>query len=221
MSNKEMVRNFLYYCMPINNWKSVTDEILGYNPGIFNGRKLVTICMENEWVEACDYFMDRDFDILTVEHDPKCATDSNGLIDSIHHMSEEQGITFRAHTKGVSSTAASNIKLRSRWRKVMFDQCLLDINKIENIMKTKKFCGTLMIEHDRGLTDLSKTGVINWVTWQKWMYAGSCYWFDHQYVANHPKLDSLPKHTHTCEYLPCLLCDRKDAGEVGPKWPTI
>jgi len=216
MPNKEVVKNFLYYCMPINNWREVTDEILGYNPGIFNGRKLVTICTENEWIEATDYFLQKDFDILTVDHDPKQATDSNGLVDSLKEMNHENGITFRAHTKGVSKKLTDTAN--ARWRKAMFELCLTKIDQVEQIMQTKKFCGSLMIEHDGGLTDLYKTGVINWVAWQKWMYAGSCYWFDNQYVTNHDKLDSLPKHTHTSEYLPCLLCDRKYAGEIGPKW---
>jgi hypothetical protein len=182
-----MIRNLLYNCCPLSAtrevWQDNVRRLCKY-PEAFNGKRVVIVRTgegmdDPETVEpAFDALGDVEF--LRLPNHPTLH-EVSGFIETLeeHFFSlDADEITFYAHTKGVGRVArfpATKVSVM-QWRNRMYHECLSDLGRIEEAMKTHAACGCFL--HPEYVEEK--------LLWTRWMFSGTFFWFRHDRVFGNP-----------------------------------
>ena len=200
-----MVRNLLYNCCPVaasKEWRLNVAKLNQY-AGTFNGRRLVILRVgpgmaPPEEVQAAFTF---EAEFIELPNNP-AEGERSGLLDVLGKLESLRAdeITFYAHTKGVSYTPARFPFMQPSldyelypiraWRNIMYEQCLQDPQRIDDVMADHATCGCFRRKFS--LT--------------QWAFYGTFYWLRHDRLFSQDWRGKLPSRHHgTTETYPDAL----------------
>lgn len=196
-----MRRSMIYHCYPVKDmdWKANCMAVFNYRH-LFDGRIYVTASYGRRCAgvkEVTDFF--QQFGPLTLKFVPN--NPSKGLNisfrDQVHAMLKEDGIIFKAHTKGISHGPRDDSKY---WRESMAELCLGDIEKVEAAFAAGfKTYGPYRTDTRDGQRVVNHTEK----RWPGWHYPGAFFWYQSKDVP--ASFFDSPMHHYENEEFPCII----------------
>jgi len=165
--------------------------------GAFTGRKLVILRTGDRIVEAEQVKKAFSFDVEFIElPNSPSLQEVSGFIEVLSKL-ENTNVgekTFYAHTKGVRYGAGDrNIPAIRLWRDAMYEKCLSDIERVDDVLKTHACCGCF-----RQKTCVTSSWDVTWSC--PWIFSGSFWWVNNAALFSHPKWrDIVPNSIYATE----------------------
>jgi len=140
-----MIRNLLYNCCAFD-WNQewwLNAETLNRYAEVFTGRRLIIVRTGPGLVPFDEVRTAFSFEaeFIPLPNDP-VLHEVSGFLDVLGRLESKDPneATFYAHTKGVSRRK-EDLDLVRRWRDIMYEQCLSDPTKIDQVLATHACCG--------------------------------------------------------------------------------
>lgn len=202
--------NLIYYICPFrsnNVWVENLD-VLKKHLHKFTGVKIVSIAKGKRMVGVDiikEYINDDSIHYMEcINHRHLCET--SPFIDMLTLLKSKSpsGITFYAHTKGVSPkyngrpNMSKNIRI---WRNVLYHFNLENIDNVKSYLNEYVSCGAIKL-HTRRPKVYKILGV-------PWYYAGTFFWFNNEKVFAHPEWNVLRQNRFGVESYMGGLYDEK------------
>lgn len=189
------IRNLIYQICPIRDneeWIHNLTEMLPYW-GIFNGSRIVVVKTGAKFVDPVEVKKEissaDSIQWLFIENDDELH-ESAGFINALDEVNcKSSGLTFYAHTKGVSYPDSDPMCAPVRvWRRAMYYYCLNDVKLIERILEKFRCCGAF-----------KKNGLHHLSVDSSWHFSGTFFWFDNRYLFGNNNWRYLQKDRYAVE----------------------
>lgn len=177
------VRNLLYNCCALahsEEWVLNVQKLNQY-AGVFNGRKLVILRTGDRLVAPGDVKKEFSFDVEFIElPNSTRLQEVSGFIEVLSKLENTNANekTFYAHTKGVRYKVGDpHIPSIRMWRDVMYESCLSDMDRIDEVLGTYSCCGCFK----------QRTGSAWDREWScAWVFSGTFWWVNHAPLFSRP-----------------------------------
>jgi len=196
------MRNLLYNITPIGCWRWNVKQLRRYIDR-FDGVRIASIAVCPQWsaeVEEVKAEIKDMFDIVMLQpNDPQLrdAATQPGLFKSLFRCCRE-GLTFYAHTKGVSYESRPAVTL---WTQLCYAKNLGDIALVAETLRKFPVCGCF-----------KRYGHIPPLPPQSlWHYSGSFFWFDTKALFARSWRRGFLKHRWSAESYPSLIFRAEEA----------
>lgn len=208
-----MKKNLLYHCTPTPNevWRWNLDQLL---PRVhhFDGVKLIAIAQGTledgtellPWSEVRKH-IPLDIKCVPTKNDPVLRETASlpELLRRLRDTARGAGITFYAHSKGISRGGAP-YKMQEAirlWTQVMYEMCLDRVPEIEKILETKACCGAFKRYGRFG----------HFPRTSHWHYSGTFFWFRNDKLFQ-KEWENVPRSRYGAEAYLSTLFDESEAG---------
>jgi len=194
-----MRRSLIFHCYPKRgeDWRENCLATMRYR-AIFNGRLLVSITSGNECdspgtvVEWFSQFGSQ-LEYKIVRNDATKGLNTT-FREQVKAVRNEDGIVFKAHTKGISY-AGDPCRV---WRENMARGCLGNIPLVERKFTEGYFTfATFKTTTNEGANVMGQLDPVFKDPWPGWHYPGAFYWFSPRYVPE--RVFELPIHHYENE----------------------
>lgn len=158
-------------------------------------------------------------EVIQVENGP--GMEHHGLRPAMEIVKDHGGITFRAHTKGVTGKIPE--QQNKKWRWAIWNSLLSNIDVVdEAIQNDKKFVGCLLVNNYDTVLREWRTVTTGVSRWPEWYYAGSHYWMSDEIVEQFVDYRvPIPPCPWSVEYFPCYFGPQEIGMNIGPKWAQL
>jgi len=180
------MRNLLYQVCPFetnDEWLANLEMLFRFW-SVFTGKKVISI-KTGEKLVASDLVQERfpkdgTIEFLLIENDAELH-ERAGFLELLKTVEKTDGITFYAHTKGVSPIdSKEDLEPIRRWRETMYTYNLFDPLRIDAILETYVCCGCF-----------KKYGSHHLSTGAEWHFSGTFFWFKNSRLFSHPDWQTL------------------------------
>lgn len=213
-----MQRHLFYnLCAFVRNdeWKRNIDE-LAPHLDLFTGRRLVVVRTGPDIVppeEVKAYFPGR-AEFVCFPNNPRLGETANfiDMLETFYPATEDEAL-FYAHTKGVRYVCEPHKMVPVwRWRQTMLKECLKNIAKVEEVLKTKACCGTYYYGSDM---KKERFRPLRPPRHMPWHYSGTFWWVNLKTLFSKPNWREIDQNYLAVENYLCKHISQDEAGRVG------
>lgn len=198
-----MIRNLIYHITPLADWRWNL-ELLKKHIAQFNGAKIAFVA-QGAGVEPLTEIIPElaCFDtIWPIDNDPELRETPSlfrGLTLLPRYADKDEGITFFAHTKGVTRVGHPAVKL---WTETMYEKNLSDLYQVSTMIRSYPVLGCFK---RYGEFPVLPDG-------NSWHYSGAFYWFDNKALYARDWKAAIKPHRYGAEAFPGFLYSELEGG---------
>lgn len=201
-----MTRNLIYHICPKGNYLWNLQQLRKYEH-IFNGKKIAAITpdVDTDHPEVAETYLPG-FEFIYCENSPHLRETGSflQLLKKVESTNEDE-ITFYAHTKGVSRTKEKLIDAVLLWTECLYKYNLSDVDLVEELLTRYPMCGVF-----------KRFGQFpHFPRQSKWHYSGTFFWFRNKDVFSKDWNNIVLSRYGTEAYL-SLLFNKDKAAAIYP-----
>lgn len=219
-------RNLIYHIAPLKNndlWERNVEQLMR-RIDVFDGKCYIAIATgAADLLHSPDYVRAKikrltnkiGIEFVQVPNDRRLREVASFriLIERVNTRSSDQ-VTFYAHTKGNSTYDDARGALY--WRNMMYHKLLDGWESCMDTLVSHKMAGTTKMNW----SDIDRSPFPSAIqNTNKWMYAGTFFWFRNDAVFSNPKWDQIQNDRYGAEAWPGEMFESEECATMFQPWP--